>query len=270
MKKTISIALLMCAFLLTSVIATNVECGWGNGMCDEDEVQNAVDQLDAKDNSLQNQINNIPAGEKGEKGDKGDQGIQGIQGVKGNTGATGATGAKGKDGKNGKDGKDANPFVEIAQNIAIAGNYVIDARQQREIDNLCNDLEDESYYRQLGDIDSLTQANIYSDNRYNQARSYADDNDDSGASYSSVLYTITFGLFTSDLSFKESYNNYFSFLSKFFATKDELKRLWVYEYETRAMIENKEVGLVMKEDMNPLFKVEGKDCILYKGVNYCN
>jgi hypothetical protein len=26
----------------------------------------------------------------------------------------------------------------------------------------------------------------------------------------------------------------------------------------------------MKEDMNPLFKVEGKDCILYKGVNYCN
>jgi hypothetical protein len=260
MKKTI-VTLLMLCVLTISVTAVQIDCGMGNSVCKENDINPALQQLTNKDNNLQNQINNIPAGEKGEKGDKGD---------KGDTGEKGATGVAGKDGKNGKDGKDANPLVEIAQNIAIAANYVLDIKQQNEIDNLGNDLKDESDSRKLGDINSLTQANIYSDIRYNQARSYADDNDDSGASYSSVLNTITFGLFTSDLSFKESYKDYFSFLNNFFATKSELKRLWAYEYETRAMIENKEVGLVMKEDMNPLFKVEGKDCILYKGVYYCN
>jgi hypothetical protein len=101
MKRKIWISIVLCVALLPFVFATNVNCGFGNGVCDENEVQYVVDHLDDKDDDLQEQINNIELipgskgelGEQGIQGEKGDIGLQGIPGVQGEKGNHGAHGS---------------------------------------------------------------------------------------------------------------------------------------------------------------------------------
>lgn len=94
------------------VTATNVDCGSGNGICDEQEMQHVVDHLDNTDENLQDQIDDIetgivgPTGPKGNTGATGPQGEQGPQGIAGNDGKDGLNGQDGQNGLNGENGID--------------------------------------------------------------------------------------------------------------------------------------------------------------------
>lgn len=52
--------LLFVGLLVVGVVsATNVECGWGNALCKEDDVQDAVDDLDEDISNLQDGLDDV-------------------------------------------------------------------------------------------------------------------------------------------------------------------------------------------------------------------
>lgn len=146
-KLMLGIILTLCMVLgTTGILATNVDCGMGNGICDENEVQHVVDHLDDTDENLQNQIDDIEPGTVGPQGPQGEQGIQGIQGIQGEKGDKGDTGATGPQGIMGPpnpnadklDGKHLNQIEDMWQ----WNDQLLEWELKHDINEVEEDVED--------------------------------------------------------------------------------------------------------------------------------